>query len=107
MEQTHTLRAGRGRAAVCALGTQVQEAKFLATHSASVKFVVINCCKCPFAGNEQMAGALENKQGSVLDTSRTQQTSLLLLCFLHRPAIYSQGRDYYLHADHSQNSPLV
>ena len=29
--QTHTLRAGRGRAAVCALDTQVQEAMLLAT----------------------------------------------------------------------------
>ena len=41
MEQTHTLRAGRGRAAVCALGTQVQEAMLLATV----------LCVCKFHGN--------------------------------------------------------
>lgn len=34
----------------------------------------------PFAGNEQMAGASEYKQGSVLDMSRTQQTCLCSYC---------------------------
>ena len=33
--------------------------------------------------------------------------SLLLLCFLRRPAISSKGCDYYLYADRSQNLPLV
>lgn len=33
--------------------------------------------------------------------------SLFLLCFLRRPAISSQGCDYYLYADRSQNLPLV
>ena len=38
MEQTHTLRAGRGRAAVCALGAQVQGPMFLATALCVRKF---------------------------------------------------------------------